>query len=107
VKGKYDSKDLHNLFNLTDLQKYCKQVELKSSGQKKKIIKRIIEYLETGKKEDKGKKGKPKKATKKGVKEKKSGGGSKKKATTKDEKEKEPATETPAETKTANEETKA
>ena len=71
VKGQYSAADLHNKFNLTDLQKYTKQEGLKSSGQKKNIIKRIVAYLETGKKDESTpKKGKPKKA--KSTKQKKS-----------------------------------
>lgn len=53
VKGAYNAADLHNKFNLTDLQKYAKQEGIKTSGQKKLIIKRIVNYLETGSKEEK------------------------------------------------------
>jgi len=75
VKGQYSAADLHNKFNLTDLQKYAKQEGLKSSGQKKNLIKRIITYLETGKKDEGQDSKKPKT---KGAKEKKSGVGKKK-----------------------------
>jgi len=93
VKGQYSAADLHNKFNLTDLQKYAKQEGLKSSGQKKKIIKRIVTYLETGKKDESApKKGKPKA---KGTKQKKSGG-NKKKASKEDKEKAAPATESKA-----------
>jgi len=84
VKGQYTAADLHNKFNLTDLQKYSKQEGLKSSGQKKHLIKRIIAYLETGKKDEPqdSKKSSKTKSTKA-----KSGVG-KKKPATKEDKEK-------------------
>jgi hypothetical protein len=68
VKGKYTAADLHNLFNLTHLQEYCKKEGLPATGPKKKIIKRIDHYLETGEKEEKPKKKKQKKGAKKGAK---------------------------------------
>lgn len=102
VKGKYSAADLHNKFNLTHLQDYCKQEGLKSHGQKKILIKTIIHYLETGEKQlgDVKKKGpgKPKKAKSKTTKKT---AGSKKKAS-KDDKP-----ENTASTSGNSEETKA
>jgi len=63
-KGKFDTYvDLYDNFNLPDLQGYCKQESIPSSGKKKEIIKRILGYLETGKIETQTakKRGKPKK----------------------------------------------
>jgi len=93
VKGQYSAADLHNKFNLTDLQKYAKQEELKSSGQKRSLIKRITNYLETGRKDEKKetKKAKPKA---KSTKSKKVSGGSKKKAVKEDKEKTIEATDT-------------
>ncbi len=48
-KGKYDSfTSLYDNFNLPDLVRYTKSKQMKSSGNKKIVIKRIVRYLETG-----------------------------------------------------------
>jgi hypothetical protein len=52
-KGKFDTYPaLYDNFNLPDLAAYCKQEGLKISGKKPQLIKRILEYLETGKKDE-------------------------------------------------------
>jgi len=59
-KGKYDNfTALYDNFNLPDLVRYCKQQQLRSLGNKRMVIKRILHFLETGEKETtKEKKGK-------------------------------------------------
>jgi len=75
-KGKFDTyTDLYDNFNLPDLHSYCKQENLKASGKKKDVIKRILHYLETGEVE------KPTDTKKRG--KKKQGGPSVKKQKTK------------------------
>jgi len=62
-KGKFDTYvDLYDNFNLPDLQDYCKKEGLKVSGKKPVLIKRILNYLVTGKKEEPGTVGKKRKA---------------------------------------------
>jgi len=52
-KGKYDSYTaLYDNFNLPDLVNYCKQEDLKTTGKKKDVIKRMLHYLHTGEKEE-------------------------------------------------------
>jgi len=40
--------DLHNLYNLTDLQQWCKDNNIEWLGKKSLIINRIFTFLETG-----------------------------------------------------------
>jgi len=40
---------LHNLYNVTDLQTWCKDHGLSHLGKKPLIIRYILDYLETGK----------------------------------------------------------
>jgi len=47
-KGAYTAQEFHDKFNLTDLHEFCKSHKLPRHGPKKEIIKRIIQYLETG-----------------------------------------------------------
>eukprot|EP01112_Ceratiomyxa_fruticulosa_P017807 TRINITY_DN5619_c0_g1_i1.p1 TRINITY_DN5619_c0_g1~~TRINITY_DN5619_c0_g1_i1.p1 ORF type:complete len:374 (+),score=102.74 TRINITY_DN5619_c0_g1_i1:241-1362(+) len=51
-KGKYTATGLRDNFNLTDLQQYCKDRGILSSGKKPELIKRIMRYLDTGEKEE-------------------------------------------------------
>jgi len=59
--------DLHNLYNVTDLQQWCKENAVYHMGKKSVLIKRILMFLETGekpatpKKKGKGKRGPTKK----------------------------------------------
>lgn len=48
IKKGITAEELHNFYNVTDLQEWCKQNNLDYSGKKPVIIKRIIEYLRTG-----------------------------------------------------------
>jgi len=43
--------ELHNTFNATDLQEYCKENGLLATGKKVLVIKRILKFLQTGEKE--------------------------------------------------------
>lgn len=45
IKAGISKEDLHQHYNLTDLQDWCKDHKVKSSGNKKEIIKRIIAFL--------------------------------------------------------------
>jgi len=60
IKKGITKEDLHNLYNVTDLQEFCKKEGLDHNGKKSLVIKRILNYLETGEKPAKkpGKKGK-------------------------------------------------
>lgn len=58
IKKGITGDDLQNLYNLTDLQEYCKQNDIIHTGKKPQLIKRIIQYLETGQKTPKKPKGK-------------------------------------------------
>jgi len=74
-KGKYDTHVLlYDHYNLPDLQGYCKKENLKVSGKKPELIKRILQYLEKGKVEEK-----PSKKRKRGSSAKKSSGAKKQK----------------------------
>jgi len=44
--------DLQNKYNVTDLQQWCKENGLASSGKKPQLIKHILEYLQTGEKKN-------------------------------------------------------
>jgi hypothetical protein len=57
------------MYNVTDLQEWCKQNNLDYTGKKPLIIKRIIQYLHTGQRPQK-------KPSKKGKKRVTGGGGS-------------------------------
>jgi len=62
IKKGITREELHNLYNQTDLQEYCKEQEMLHTGKKSVIIKRILNFLETGNKETaSAKKGKKKK----------------------------------------------
>jgi len=50
IKKGASKDELHNKFNLTDLQEYCKRNAIKSLGTKPLLIKRIVHYLDTGEK---------------------------------------------------------
>jgi len=60
IKKGITKEDLHNLYNLTDLQQWCKEQNIDHSGKKSLVIHRVFSYLETGelpiKKEPKKKK---------------------------------------------------
>lgn len=54
-EGKYDDYvSLYDNFNLPDLVAYCKEEGLKSTGKKKDVINRILNYRSTGEKEEPG-----------------------------------------------------
>jgi hypothetical protein len=48
IKKGITKADLHNQYNLTDLQAWCKEQELPFTGKKGVLIKIILEYLEKG-----------------------------------------------------------
>jgi hypothetical protein len=48
IKKGVSAEDLHNLYNVTDLQEWCKRNNLNYTGKKPAIIKRILHYLQTG-----------------------------------------------------------
>jgi len=53
-KGKWDNYHaLYDHYNLPDLQAYCRQENIKISGKKPQLIKRVLEYLDKGKVEEK------------------------------------------------------
>lgn len=58
IKKGITADDLQNLYNLTDLQEFCRQNEIVHTGKKPQLIKRIITFLETGQKTPKKGKGK-------------------------------------------------
>jgi hypothetical protein len=51
IKRGITKQELHDLYNFTDLQEYCKEHELDYTGKKALLMRRIIAFLETG---DKG-----------------------------------------------------
>lgn len=57
IKKGITGQELHNLYNFKDLQIWCKQQNLNYIGKKGVLIKRILNYFETGEVQDK-KKGK-------------------------------------------------
>jgi len=48
IKRGVSRDDLHNLYNVTDLQKWCKENSIYHMGKKSVLIKRIITFLDTG-----------------------------------------------------------
>jgi hypothetical protein len=56
IKKGITKEDLYNLYNLTDLQAWCREQDLPASGKKVLLIKIILEYLEKGVKPTQNKK---------------------------------------------------
>jgi len=48
IKKGITKQELHDLYNFTDLQEYCKEHELDYTGKKALLMRRIISFLETG-----------------------------------------------------------
>jgi len=48
--------ELHNLYNLVDLQRWCQEKDIDPTGKKQLVIKRIYTFLETGEIQSKKKK---------------------------------------------------
>lgn len=50
IKKGITKQDLHDLYNFTDLQDFCRENGLEYSGKKALLIRRIIAFVETGEK---------------------------------------------------------
>eukprot|EP01127_Copromyxa_protea_P015362 TRINITY_DN4410_c0_g2_i1.p1 TRINITY_DN4410_c0_g2~~TRINITY_DN4410_c0_g2_i1.p1 ORF type:complete len:319 (-),score=63.82 TRINITY_DN4410_c0_g2_i1:50-1006(-) len=58
IKKGTTAEQLRDLYNVTDLQEWCKQHDLPPNGKKSLVIRNILHFLETGEKPKSAKKGK-------------------------------------------------